>query len=188
MRTFIDAKAMAKSLREALGQKQIELSHSDCLELVARQFSADSWNVLAAKIAAEGGSSPAAGGVRLADAIPILRIFSVEKAKEFYVDFLGFVVDWERHFDDNSPAYMQLSRGDLILHLTEHYGDCCPGSTVFVWMTGIEEFHREIAGKNYKYLRPGLETTFYDAKCVQVIDPFGNRIRFNEDLKPAQAP
>ena len=27
------------------------------------------------------------------------------------------------------------------------------------------------------------ETTFYDAKCVQVIDPFGNRIRFNEDLK-----
>ena len=26
--------------------------------------------------------------------IPILRIFSVEKAKEFYVDFLGFTLDW----------------------------------------------------------------------------------------------
>ena len=62
----------------------------------------------------------------------------------------------------------------------------CPGSTVFVWMTGIEEFHQQLAAKNYKYLRPGLETTFYDAKCVQVIDPFGNRIRFNEDLKPAK--
>lgn len=44
-------------------------------------------------------------------------------------------------------------------------------------------FHREITGKGYKCLRPGTETTFYDAKCVQVIDPFGNRIRFNEDLK-----
>jgi hypothetical protein len=54
-------------------------------------------------------------------------------------------------------------------------------------MTGIDEFHREITGKNYKYLRPGIETTFYDAKCVQFIDPFGNHLRFNEDLKPKKA-
>jgi catechol 2,3-dioxygenase-like lactoylglutathione lyase family enzyme len=119
--------------------------------------------------------------------IPLLRIFSVDKAKEFYVEFLGFTVDWEHHFDDNAPAYMQLSRDGLVLHLTEHHGDCCPGSTAFVWMTGIDEFHREITSKNYKYLRPGIETTFYDARCVEVIDPFGNRIRFNEDLKPGKA-
>jgi hypothetical protein len=41
--------------------------------------------------------------------IPILRIFSVEKAKEFYVGFLGFTVDWEHHFEDNTPAYIQVS-------------------------------------------------------------------------------
>lgn len=41
------------------------------------------------------------------------------------------------------------------------------------WMNGIKEFHRKMTGKGYKYLRPGLETTFYDATCVQVIDPFG---------------
>jgi catechol 2,3-dioxygenase-like lactoylglutathione lyase family enzyme len=52
--------------------------------------------------------------------IPILRIFSVEKAKEFYVGFLGFTVDWEHHFDENSPAYIQVSRGRLNLHLSEH--------------------------------------------------------------------
>jgi uncharacterized glyoxalase superfamily protein PhnB len=115
--------------------------------------------------------------------IPILRIFSVEKAKEFYVDFLGFAIDWEHHFDENTPAYIQVTRGGLTLHLSEHYGDACPGSTIFVWMVGIEEFHQEISRKGYKYLRPGLETTFYDARCVEVIDPFGNHIRFNEDLK-----
>ena len=115
--------------------------------------------------------------------IPILRIFNVEKAKEFYVGFLGFAVDWEHRFDQDSPAYLQVSRDGLVLQVSEHHGDCCPGSTVFVWMTGIEEFHREISAKGYKYLRPGLQITFYDAKCVQVIDPFGNRIRFNEDLK-----
>jgi hypothetical protein len=81
--------------------------------------------------------------------IPLLRIFDVGKAKEFYVDFLGFVVDWEQEFDENSPAYLQVSREDLILHLTEHHGDCCPASAVFVWMTGIEEFHREISGPSY---------------------------------------
>ncbi len=80
---------------------------------------------------------------------------------------------------------MQVSRGDLLLHLTGHHGDCCPGSTIFVWMTGIEEFHREITSKGYTHMRPGIETTFYDAKCVEVIDPFGNRIRFNERLPGA---
>lgn len=117
--------------------------------------------------------------------IPILRIFDVERAKEFYSGFLGFAADWEHHFDDNSPAYIQVSRAGMTLHLSEHHGDCCPGSTVFVSMTGIDEFHREVTSSGYKYMRPGLETTFYNAKCMEVIDPFGNRIRFNEYLKPA---
>lgn len=119
--------------------------------------------------------------------IPILRIFDLEKAKEFYVGFLGLAVDWEHHFENTTPAYMQVSRAGLTLHLSEHHGDACPGSTVFVWMTGIEELHREITSRGYKYLRPGLETTFYDAKCMEVIDPFGNRIRFNEELRPDKA-
>ena len=115
--------------------------------------------------------------------IPILRIFDVTKAEEFYVGFLGFSVDWEHHFEENTPAYIQVSRAGLTLHLSEHHGDACPGSTVFVWMSEIEEFHEESTAKEYKYLRPGIEKTFYDSKAVEVIDPFGNRIRFNENLK-----
>ena len=117
--------------------------------------------------------------------IPLLRIFSVEKAREFYVGFLGFQVDWEHRFEGVAPVYMQVSRAGCILHLTEHHGDCCPGSTVFVWMTGLAELHQEISAKGYPYLRPGVEQTFYGAKCMEVIDPFGNRIRFNEKVEPA---
>jgi uncharacterized glyoxalase superfamily protein PhnB len=113
-----------------------------------------------------------------------LRIFSVEKAREFYVGFLGFGVDFEHRFDDAAPLYMQVSRAGCALHLTEHHGDCCPGSTVFMWMTGLDDFHREITAKGYGYLRPGVETAFYGAKCMTVTDPFGNRIRFNERLSP----
>jgi catechol 2,3-dioxygenase-like lactoylglutathione lyase family enzyme len=126
--------------------------------------------------------------VHFARVIPILRIFSIEKAKEFYVGFLGFHIDWEHRFDETAPLYMQVSRGDLALHLTEHYGDGCPGSTTFVEMTGIEEFHREIRAKEYSYLRPGIEMAPWNAKCMEVIDPFGNRIRFSESLETKNEP
>lgn len=50
MRSFLNAKSMAKSLRHELAQRNVELTHSDCLELVARQFGFHDWNVLAARI------------------------------------------------------------------------------------------------------------------------------------------
>lgn len=121
--------------------------------------------------------------IQFQQTIPVLRIFDVAKAREFYVGFLGFTVDWEHKFPDARPVYMQVSRGGVTLNLSEHYGDCCPGAKIFFWMTGIEEFHAEITAKGYEYMRPGIETTFYDAKCVDVIDPFGNRLSFNEDLR-----
>lgn len=33
--------------------------------------------------------------------IPILRIFDVEKARAFYVDYLGMKVDFEHRFEPN---------------------------------------------------------------------------------------
>jgi hypothetical protein len=54
MHSFVDAKLMAKALRHALVQRQIELSHSDCLELVAKQFNLANWNTLSALIEAAG--------------------------------------------------------------------------------------------------------------------------------------
>jgi uncharacterized glyoxalase superfamily protein PhnB len=114
--------------------------------------------------------------------IPILRIFDVEKAKEFYVGFLGFTTDWEHRFTEDFPVYMQISRGNLTLHLTEHHGDCCPGARIFIEMTGLDQLHQEITHKGYKYMSPGIEKTFYNAKCLEVIDPFGNRLTFNEYL------
>ena len=119
--------------------------------------------------------------------IPILRIFSVEKAREFYIGFLGFTVDWEHRFDDAAPIYMQISRAGCVLHLSEHHGDCCPGSTVFIRVTGLDEFHREITAKNYGHMRPGIERTFHNSKSMEVIDPFGNRLRFDETLTAVNA-
>jgi hypothetical protein len=114
--------------------------------------------------------------------VPILRIFDLEKAKEFYIGFLGFNVDWEHRFEAAAPVYMQVSRGQLVLHLSEHHGDCCPGSTVFVRMTGLRAFHGEITSKGYNYLKPGVERAPWNADCMEVTDPFGNRLRFSQSL------
>jgi len=50
MRDYRDAKAMARSLRDALSAKALPTTHSESLELIARAFGYDNWNILAAKI------------------------------------------------------------------------------------------------------------------------------------------
>lgn len=114
--------------------------------------------------------------------IPILRIFDEAKAREFYVDYLGFTVDWEHRFGENFPLYMQVSRGGLVLHLSEHYGDSNPGSAVYIRATGLAELHQELCAKDYKYLKPGLGREESSVE-LNLLDPFGNKLRFNEDLK-----
>lgn len=55
MRTYKDAKAMAKSLRESLTARNVLLSHSECLEIVARVAGFADWNTLSAKLDVEPG-------------------------------------------------------------------------------------------------------------------------------------
>lgn len=74
--------------------------------------------------------------MRVLQTVPLLRIFDVAKAREFYVDFPGFRVDWEHRFEPRAPLYMQVSRDTCVPHVME------------------------------------------------VVDPFGNRLRFNEDVAP----
>lgn len=179
MRTYRDAKAMAKAMRTALAENKLDISHSQALEIVARQFGLATWNILSAKIGDGDGTGGASGGIAFEQAIPIVRIFDVDKAREFYLGFLGFSVDWEHRFHPNAPLYTQISRGDLKLHLSEHAGDATPGGNMVVYMEGIRAFHAELLAKNYRYMRPGLEKQEWGLE-VTVIDPFNNHMRFME--------
>jgi hypothetical protein len=179
MRDFRDAKTMAKTLRAELTRHGLpELTHSQSLEIVAKQFGFDDWNILAAKLSA--ADHQRADGVALQAPAPILRIFSVEKAKEFYLDYLGFNLAWEHRFEDGMPLYMQVERDRMVLHLSEHHGDGSPGAAVFTPMTGLDALHRELGAKNYPYLNPGIEAVPWGARSMTLTDPFGNSLRFNE--------
>ena len=112
--------------------------------------------------------------------IPVLRIFDEAKAKEFYVDFLGFNVDWEHRFDDNAPLYMQISKDKCVIHLSEHHGDCCPGGAMKIETTEIEAYEKVLNDKKYRYYRPGIDDMPWGSRDMSVKDPFGNRLTFTD--------
>ncbi|WP_411879161.1 glyoxalase superfamily protein [Polaromonas sp. YR568] len=109
---------------------------------------------------------------------PILRIFDEAKAREFYVDFLDFKVDWEHRFGEGMPLYMQVSKGGCVLHLSGHHGDCSPGAAMRIETDELEAFQRELLARQYKYARPGIEDMPWGSRDMSISDPFGNRLTF----------
>lgn len=87
----------------------------------------------------------------------ILRIFDEAKAKEFYVDFLSFKIDWEHRFEESLPLYMQISKDGCVIHHSEHHGDCSPGVQVRIETDELESFQKHLLTKQYKYARPGIQ-------------------------------
>ena len=78
--------------------------------------------------------------------VPVLRSFDEAKAREFYVDFLGFTVDWEHRFEPGMPLYMQVSRAGIEFHISEHHGSGSPGAHVRVIIKGVREL--VLSGRN----------------------------------------
>ena len=176
-----DYKLQAKRLRTSLAEGGVEVTHSEALELVAHQYGARDWNTLAAQ-------PPTGDGPReFGPVIPVLRIFDVAKAREFYTDFLGFAIDWEHTFEDHMPVYLQASREGCLLHLSEHHGDASPAATVRILVTDVMRLHRELHEREYRYARPGVETQPWGLE-VTVLDPFANRIVFHQLVEDAVGP
>ena len=109
--------------------------------------------------------------------IPILRSFDEAKMREFYLDFLGFRLDWEHRFEAGLPLYVQVSRGDCVLHVSEHHGDASPGGALRIRVDDLDALHAELAGKQYRHARPGIEAMPW-GRDLTVHDPFGNRLVF----------
>lgn len=113
-------------------------------------------------------------------AIPVFRMFDYARTLDFYVGWLGFKIDWEYQPQPGSPRYVQISHGELQVHLTEHHGDCCPGGKAFVQWPNLVDYHRALLAKPYSFNRPGLEESGWNSLVVEVTDPSGNRILFNQ--------
>lgn len=170
-----DAKAAARTLRADLAEQRIAISHSSALELVAHQLGYRDWNTACAVL-----DRPRDDAAGLGAPVPVLRVQRFEDARPFYLDHLGFVVDWEHRFEPGMPLYARLSRGGTRIDLSEHHGDGTPGSSVWIPVTDVSALHEELEQKGYPSARPGVEHDAPGGPTLSVVDPFGNSLRFCE--------
>jgi len=113
---------------------------------------------------------------------PVFRVFDYTKTIEFYVNWLGCKMEWE-HKPEDGPFYIQVSIQGARFDLSEHHGECSPGGRFTIAdFQGLTAYHQQLLDKQYIYNRPGLERVEWDKAILEmtVIDPFSNRIIFNE--------
>jgi catechol 2,3-dioxygenase-like lactoylglutathione lyase family enzyme len=107
--------------------------------------------------------------------VPALRITNYARSKNFY-ERLGFQVDWEHRFEPDFPVFMQISREDMRLFLTEHSGDCEVRGLVHFYVPDVDAWYEECRGKGIPVHEPpneGIE----GLRMMTVVDPDTNRLR-----------
>jgi predicted enzyme related to lactoylglutathione lyase len=108
---------------------------------------------------------------------PILRVNSVEVSIEYYVQKLGFKVDWQ------TPYFCSVSRGRCHIFLSE--GDQGhTGSWVWIGVEDAEALFSEYQSTGAKIRHP--PTNYPWALEMQIEDPDGNILRFGSDSKSDQ--
>ncbi|QCB47542.1 VOC family protein [Hydrogenophaga sp. PAMC20947] len=119
--------------------------------------------------------------------IPQLRITQGPRSLAFYVEQLGFSIDWQHQFEPGFPLFFQLTREGQTLFLTEHAGDCEIGGAVYFRVPDAEAYHTAFAARGVIATNPPSPTP-WDTLEFLLTDPDGNRLRFASDLAPpAQA-
>ena len=130
---------------------------------------------------------PDAPPFEIGSCIPVLRMFDEAEAKAFYVDYLGFEIDWEHRFEDrpSSPLYMQVRLGQAVIHLNGHATQETPVAEVRIPVKGIDAYCDFLRAKRMVYPKPSVVDPRYTGKNtdMNLIDPFENYLVFwaNDD-------
>ncbi|HEY9200397.1 MAG TPA: glyoxalase superfamily protein [Gammaproteobacteria bacterium] len=66
-------------------------------------------------------------------------------------------LDWEHGFEPGFPIYLQVSRGNLLFHLSEYSADCSPDAKPFVNTDDPGGLSREFTSRDYSYCRRKLQ-------------------------------
>ena len=119
---------------------------------------------------------PPAAGIAFGGVTPVLRVRDVKASEEYYVQRLGFKVDFR------SPGYfVSVTRGKTCLFLCE--GDQGhPGSWVWIDGVEVETVYEEFLASGAKIRHK--PTNYQWALEMQVEDLDGNVLRIGSDPKP----
>ncbi len=115
--------------------------------------------------------------------IPVIRMLCEKSARSFYLDFLGYEVDWEHRFqkdDPESPLCMQIRRGESVIHLDGHAEDDSPTAEVRIPITDLQGFEEELSKRCEDREKPKAVDPRYEWKNtdMNIYDPSGNLLVF----------
>lgn len=112
--------------------------------------------------------------------VPILRMFDEAATRAFYLEFLGFTVEFEHRFEPDAPLYMGIVRDACTLHLSQHHGDATPGSGVRIRVSDLTAYNQHLLAQRYRHARPGILEQDWGTREMIIDDPSGNRLVFFE--------
>ncbi len=108
--------------------------------------------------------------------IPILRAADAQRSARFYCDVLGFTKDWEHRFGEGFPLYVQVSRGPISLHLSEHE-DAGQSTNLCIGVRDIDAVYAEFTGRGLETEGPP-EDRDYGVRDFGFKDPDGHHLVF----------
>ena len=109
--------------------------------------------------------------------VPALRITDYARSKAFYVNGLGFTVEWEHRFEPHFPVFMSIVRDGMQIYLTEHTGDCQVGGLVHFSVSDVDSYYSEFLTRKIAVQEPPNED-LEGLRCMTVVDPDSNQLRF----------
>ena len=118
--------------------------------------------------------------------VPAFRITDYARSKAFYVDGLGFHIDWEHRFEPHLPVFMQVSRDGLTFYLTEHTGDCQVGGLVHLYVPDVDAWYAECLRKGVP-VQEAPNESLDGLRDMTVVDPDGNQLRIGTRLRAEPA-
>lgn len=108
-------------------------------------------------------------------AVPILPTDDLTKARQFYVEGLGFEVTWEHVDDDGHSGLLGIARGAMEITLdcpmSGHGREAC----VSLHVGDVDAYYNEWKGRNVPMLRAPKDEE-WGSRTFDLLDPSGNTI------------
>jgi catechol 2,3-dioxygenase-like lactoylglutathione lyase family enzyme len=120
--------------------------------------------------------------VAVRSSIPIVRVSDIKAAEAFYCSVLGFQKRGEYLASPDGPAYMTVSLGSSVLHISSFPGDGALGSAVYFDVDDVDSLYDAFrkSGLEDFALEPTDQT--WGRREIYVRDPDGNCLRFGAQL------
>ncbi|GLC89681.1 glyoxalase superfamily protein [Lysinibacillus piscis] len=109
--------------------------------------------------------------------IPAFRITDYTKSKAFYVEGMGFQVDWEHRFEPHFPIFAQITKDEMTIYLTEHTGDCQTGGLIHLFVTDVDKWYEELRNKKDIRIMASPHEDIEGLRMMTIVDPDENQIR-----------